>query len=74
VSTDLKPTIAYWHLWTDADGVSHQTRCMMTEFEKSAMAPQAAPQWIGAKIKDTATVFVTTIFADGGIMHSSVGF
>jgi hypothetical protein len=59
VSTDLKPTIAYWHLWTDADGVSHQTRCMMTEFEKSAMAPQAAPQWNGAKTKDTATVFVT---------------
>ena len=61
MSTDLKPTIAYWHLWTDAHGVSHQTRCMMTEFEKSAVAPQAAPQWIGAKTKDAATVFVTML-------------
>ena len=47
VSSDPKPAISYWHLWTDADGVSHQSRCTMTEFEKAAIAPQAAPQWIG---------------------------
>jgi len=33
----------------------------MTEFEKAAIAPQASPQWIGAKTKDTATVFVTVL-------------
>jgi hypothetical protein len=33
----------------------------MTEFEKAAIAPQAVPQWIGAKTKDAATVFVTVL-------------
>jgi hypothetical protein len=59
VSANSHPAIPYWHLWTDADGISHQTRCTMTAFEKAAIAPQAAPQWIGAKTKDFATVFVT---------------
>jgi hypothetical protein len=59
VTTDSKPAVFYWHLWTDADGISRQTRCTMTEFEKTAITPPAAPQWIGEKTKDTATVFVT---------------
>ena len=58
---EAKPAVSYWHLWTDADGVSHQTRCAMAEFEKTAIAPGAAPQWIGAKTQDTATVFVTVL-------------
>ena len=33
----------------------------MTEFEKAAIAPLAAPQWIGAKTKDAATVFITVL-------------
>jgi hypothetical protein len=33
----------------------------MTKFEKTAIAPQAAPQWIGAKTRDAATVFVTVL-------------
>ena len=61
MSSDPKPAISYWHLWTDADGVSHQSRCTMTEFEKAAIAPQAAPQWIGAKTEDAATVFITVL-------------
>jgi len=55
VTADSKPTIPYWHLWTGADGVSHQTRCTMTEVDKAAIAPEAAPQWIGAKTKDAAS-------------------
>ena len=38
MSSDPKPAVSYWHLWTDAEGVSHQTRCTMTEFEKAAIA------------------------------------
>ena len=59
MTTDSKPAVFYWHLWTDTDGISRQTRCTMTEFEKTAIAPHAAPQWIGVKTKDIATVFVT---------------
>jgi hypothetical protein len=54
-----KPKIPYWHLWTDDDGVSHQSRCALTHFELGTMKPPAAPQWIGEKTHDGMTVFVT---------------
>ena len=38
------PSTGYWHLWTDADGVSHQVRCQLTQFEHASMGG-AAPQW-----------------------------
>jgi hypothetical protein len=61
MSDDKKPTVFYWHLWTDAEGISHQKRCALTAFEKAAIQPGAAPQWIGAKTHDGATVFVTVL-------------
>ncbi|KMO38714.1 cupin [Methylobacterium variabile] len=57
--SNQKPTIPYWHLWADADGISHQTRCAFTEFEEKSMSPPAPPQWQGQKTHDGATVFVT---------------
>ncbi|MET0257810.1 MAG: hypothetical protein ABW179_04450 [Methylobacterium sp.] len=59
VSDQDKPSIPYWHLWTDKDGVSRHTRCAMTEFDKKSMSPPASPQWQGQKTHDGATVFVT---------------
>jgi len=55
------PNIPYWHLWTDDAGVSRQTRCAMTAFERQSISPPAAPQWIGQKTRDDATVFVTVL-------------
>lgn len=59
MSDDATPSVPYWHLWTDADGVSRHTRCAMTEFQKKSMSPPADPQWQGAKTHEGATVFVT---------------
>ncbi|MEH2055168.1 MAG: hypothetical protein V7K97_03095 [Nostoc sp.] len=28
-----KPTIEYWHVWTDNDGISHQSRCQIEDFQ-----------------------------------------
>jgi hypothetical protein len=53
------PTIPYWHLWTDPAGVSHQTRCEMTEFELRSMNPPADPQWQGRKTTAETSVMVT---------------
>jgi hypothetical protein len=61
MSSESKPTVAYWHLWTDRDGVSHQTRCSLTAFDKAAIQPGATAQWIGAKTSDGATVFATVL-------------
>jgi len=54
-----RPTISYWHLWTDADGISRQTQCAMTEFELKSMNAPADPQWQGRSITGKMTTMVT---------------
>jgi hypothetical protein len=39
-----KPSIGYWHLWVDADGISHQRRCFLTDYHLKQIGP-ADPQW-----------------------------
>ncbi len=56
-----KPRIPYWHVWTDAGGVSRQTRCEMTEFELASISPPATPQWLGAKTAAPAAISVTVL-------------
>src|SRR5262249_5153982 len=48
-------------VWTDVDGISHQSRCELSEFHKAPIQPRAAPQWIGAETRHAATVFVTVL-------------
>jgi hypothetical protein len=55
------PTVHYWRLWTDADGVSRQTLSALVDFELSPIQPQAAPQWIGARTEEVMTTFVTVL-------------
>ena len=40
-----KPKVKYWHVWTDKDGISHQTQCELTNFAKESMGGGADPQW-----------------------------
>jgi hypothetical protein len=61
MSADSRPLVPYWHVWTDVDGVSHQSRCELTQFENAAIQPTAAPQWLGAKTRQDATVLVTVL-------------
>ena len=56
-----KPHVHYWHLWTDADGVSRQTQCAMTEFELKSIKPPADPQWQGNKTTAVTTTMVTVL-------------
>ena len=56
---DDRPMVPYWHLWTDAGGISRQKRCAMTEFELGSMKPPADPQWQGARTTGKMTVMVT---------------
>ena len=59
MSPGEKPRIPYWHLWTDAQGVSRQTRCALTEFDLKSMQPPADPQWQGQRTTGEMTVMVT---------------
>ena len=54
------PKLAYWHLWTDDNGVSRQTRCELTEFEMSALGPGDSPQWNGSLLDD-GNAFLTVL-------------
>jgi hypothetical protein len=53
-----KPNIPYWHLWRDADGVSHQSQCALTQFELKGVG-NAAPQWNNKHDTVSSTVVVT---------------
>lgn len=41
------PAVPYWHVWTDEDGISRQTRCQIQKFTLKSIAPPASPQWMG---------------------------
>ena len=53
-----KPRIAYWHIWTDEQGVSHQTQCELTEWELKGVG-NAAPQWNNQQARSEATTVFT---------------
>lgn len=52
-----KPSIPYWHLWVDDDGVSHQRKCNLTDYHLKRIGP-ADPQWNN----EQATVPSTVVF------------
>ena len=56
-----KPTVHYWHLWADDDGVSHQTQCTLDNFDLKPIQPQAAPQWQGKITNGTMSTMVTVL-------------
>ncbi len=53
-----KPRVSYWHLWTDDQGVSHQTQCSLTSFELKGV-DGADPQWNNKHAEYPSTVVVT---------------
>ncbi|HEY6457831.1 MAG TPA: hypothetical protein VIY90_21360 [Steroidobacteraceae bacterium] len=59
--TPEPPTVDYWHLYTDSDGVSHQRRCAMTEFEMKSISANTAPQWQGRPSRGDMTVLVMVL-------------
>jgi hypothetical protein len=53
------PTIDYWHVWTDPDGISHQSRCQLQNFVHKSISPPASPQWLNQLQQTGATVIFT---------------
>jgi len=52
------PLISYWHIWTDEQGISHQTRCKLDRFEWKGIGA-AAPQWNNHQPSSEAEVVFT---------------
>jgi hypothetical protein len=55
------PTIDYWHVWTDSDGISHQSRCQIQDFTFKGISPPVSPQWIDQLPKTEATVVFSVL-------------
>jgi hypothetical protein len=53
-----KPSVPYWHLHVDAEGVSHQSQCALTDYELKSVGP-ADPQWNNKMERGEATVVFT---------------
>lgn len=55
------PTLTYWHVWTDDDGISHQTQCELTHYVSESMGGDAAEQWNNRLMRCDAEVLFATL-------------
>ena len=58
------PKFSYWHVWTDDDGVSHQTQCKLTNFQQESMGGDAAPQWNNRLMNDKSKIIFAELPVD----------
>jgi hypothetical protein len=55
------PTLDYWYVWTDENGVSHQSRRQTQNFKLNSISPPASPQWLGQLKQKGGTVSFTVM-------------
>ncbi|GAB2561530.1 cupin domain-containing protein [Dyella jejuensis] len=60
VSRTAPPAFHYWQIWTDEQGISRQSRCVLDRFEQQSMGG-AAPQWNDVLGTCQATVMFTVL-------------
>ena len=58
------PKFSYWHVWTDDDGVSHQTQCELTNFQQESMGGDVAPQWNNRLMNDKSKIVFAELPVD----------
>lgn len=56
-----KPTMDYWHVFTNADGASEQKRFALENFELKGVNPDVEPQWNDKMEKTSAQVTFTVL-------------
>ena len=55
------PAIPYWHVWTDAEGISHQSLGAISEFQMQAISQGASAQWVGVRTGGTMTTLFSVL-------------
>ena len=61
-----KPTMRYWHVYTDAEGVSRQRQFELAEFKYAGINPDVAPQW-NDKMEPTKAGVTFTVLPVGWV-------
>lgn len=56
-----KPGLSYWHVWTDEEGVSHQSREELNSFKKESMGGDAEEQWNDHLFTSEAKILFTVL-------------
>lgn len=56
-----KPKLSYWHVWTDEEGVSHQTLAELNSFKKESMGGEADQQWNNHLMSSAAKILFTEL-------------
>ena len=56
-----KPTMPYWHVYVDEEGVSRQKRFELSAFELKGINPKVEPQWSDKMDPSRAAVTFTVL-------------
>lgn len=60
--TEMQPGFHVWHVWSDADGVSHQKREWLDDFSLTTFIPGIPSLWRSGPREDvTAVLFLTAM-------------
>lgn len=54
-------SLTYWHVWTDDEGVSHQSQCELTGYVQESMGGDADPQWNNRLMSGECEVLFATL-------------
>ncbi|GBQ11816.1 cupin domain-containing protein [Swaminathania salitolerans] len=54
------PSVSYWDSWTDTHGVTHLTKCKLSNFSLSRLSPHTDPLWTNHAQKGMARM-VTSV-------------
>ena len=63
---NAKPTMKYWHVFTNADGASEQKLCELRAFEFKGINPEVAAQW-NDKMEPTMAGVTFTVLPVGWV-------
>lgn len=61
LSDSAAPGVTYWHVWTDDDGISRQSRGLVDGFHLNSISAGAAAQWIGPRSQGPMSVLFTVL-------------
>jgi hypothetical protein len=61
VTEPVAPAVSYWHVWTDAEGISHQSRGSVQGLAMNSISAGAAAQWIGPRSQGGMEVLFTVL-------------
>lgn len=59
-----QPTISYWHVFTDQDGISSQRLRQLTKFQEKSMGGNSGVQWNNELLEGATKIIFSELPAD----------